>query len=60
LGKPPDDYLSTPGHYALDPYNIAKYPAADFTVERIGDLVDCHLSPLLGKAGSKSEEESAQ
>jgi len=28
------------GHYALDPVNIAAYPAADVTVERIGDLVD--------------------
>ena len=28
------------GHYALDPANIASYPAADITVERIGDLLD--------------------
>ena len=28
------------GHYALDPRNIAAYPAADLTVERIGDLVN--------------------
>lgn len=48
------------GHYALDPHNIANYPTADLTVELIGDLVDCDLSTLLGKAGSKSEEESAQ
>jgi FMN phosphatase YigB (HAD superfamily) len=41
------------GHYALDPYNIANYPAGDLTVERIGELVDCDLS-MLGKAGSKS------
>ena len=41
------------GHYAYDPYNIANYPAADLTVERIRDLVDCDLS-MLGKAGSKS------
>jgi FMN phosphatase YigB (HAD superfamily) len=38
------------GHYALDPHNIDKYPAADLTVERIGDLVDCDLSTLLGNA----------
>ena len=37
------------GHYALDPTNIDKYPAADVTVERIGDLVDCDLSTLLGR-----------
>ncbi len=27
------------GHYALDPKEIAAYPAADVTVERIGDLL---------------------
>ena len=36
------------GHYALDPHNIATYPAANFTVSRIGDLVDCDLEILLG------------
>ncbi len=28
------------GHYARDPREIAAYPAADLTVERIGDLLD--------------------
>jgi FMN phosphatase YigB (HAD superfamily) len=28
------------GHYAHDPKEIAAYPAADVTVERIGDLLD--------------------
>ena len=28
------------GHYALDPKEISAYPAADLTVERIGDLLD--------------------
>jgi FMN phosphatase YigB (HAD superfamily) len=27
------------GHYALDPEIIAKYPPADLTIERIGDLI---------------------
>ncbi len=36
------------GHYALDPYNVATYPPADVTVERIGDLVDYDLAQLLG------------
>jgi FMN phosphatase YigB (HAD superfamily) len=27
------------GHYALDPANLAAYPSADITVERIGDLI---------------------
>jgi hypothetical protein len=40
------------GHYALDPHNIDKYPAADLTVERIGDLVVCEPSILLGHAGT--------
>lgn len=28
------------GHYAVDAATVAKYPAADITVERIGDLLD--------------------
>ena len=40
--------------YRAGAANIANYPAADVTVERIGDLVDYDLSTLLGKAGSKS------
>ncbi len=28
------------GHYALDPAEVAKYPAADIEVERIGDLLE--------------------
>jgi len=35
------------GHYALDPGNIAAYPAADIAVERIGDLIDYELPALL-------------
>ena len=27
------------GHYALDPHNLATYPPADLSVERIGDLL---------------------
>ena len=38
------------GHYALDPKNIAAYPPADITVERIGDLVSYDLFALLGAA----------
>ena len=36
------------GHYALDPRNIIAYPAADLTVEGIGDLVNCDPSVLPG------------
>ena len=28
------------GHYALDPSIVSKYPAADISIERIGDLID--------------------
>jgi FMN phosphatase YigB (HAD superfamily) len=35
------------GHYALDPGNIADYPPADITLERIGELVKYDLSALL-------------
>lgn len=31
------------GHYALDPKELAAYPAADVTLERIGDLLDLSL-----------------
>jgi hypothetical protein len=36
------------GHYALDPKIIASNPAADITIQRIGDLVDYDLQTLLG------------
>jgi FMN phosphatase YigB (HAD superfamily) len=35
------------GHYALDSANVNAYPAADLTVERIGDLVAFDLPTLL-------------
>ncbi len=34
------------GHYALDPSNVTRYPPADLTVERIGDLADFDLAVL--------------
>ncbi len=40
------------GHYALDPGNIAAYPAADIAVERIGDLIGYALPTLLQKGTS--------
>ncbi len=36
------------GHYAFDTKEIAKYPAADITVERIGDMLDYDLPAFLG------------
>jgi FMN phosphatase YigB (HAD superfamily) len=38
------------GHYALDPETEAKYPAADVTIERIGDLMRYDLQALLAAA----------
>lgn len=39
------------GHYALDVVDVARYPAPDLTIERIGDLVEHHLDLLLTAAG---------
>ena len=36
------------GHYAFDPVSVANYPAADFTVAQIGDLIDFDVTQLLG------------
>jgi len=38
------------GHYALDPDAVARYPAADITVEHIGDLAHYDFSSLLDPA----------
>jgi len=38
------------GHYALDRKAIATYPSADITIERIGDLLNCDITALLGAA----------
>ena len=38
------------GHYAFDVADVARYPAPDLTIERIGDLVDHHLDGLLAAA----------
>lgn len=35
------------GHYALDSKEVAAYPSADITVERIGNLIDYDLADLL-------------
>jgi FMN phosphatase YigB (HAD superfamily) len=35
------------GHYALDPKVAAAYPAADITIERVGELVNYDLSDFI-------------
>jgi FMN phosphatase YigB (HAD superfamily) len=41
------------GHYAHDAAEIAKYPAADVTVERVGELLDYDLVKLLAAAAHR-------
>jgi FMN phosphatase YigB (HAD superfamily) len=43
------------GHYALDPHNTSTYTAADCWVDRIGDLVTCDFTALLGIARDRKE-----
>lgn len=37
------------GHYAFDEKEVAKYPPADISVDRIGDLLNYSLEQLTGK-----------
>ncbi len=39
------------GHYALDPENLAAYPQADITVERISDMINLDLSFIIPAKG---------
>jgi FMN phosphatase YigB (HAD superfamily) len=41
------------GHYAHDPANVGRYPAADCTVERIGDLLSLDIDALLAAPQSE-------
>ncbi len=42
------------GRYALDAVNIASYPQAQITIERIGDLVNCDPA-VFADAGNRSQ-----
>jgi FMN phosphatase YigB (HAD superfamily) len=42
------------GHYALDPQITSKYPPADISIQRIGDLLNYDLSALLGPTSSSA------
>ena len=46
------------GHYANDPLELARHPAADIGVERIGDLLELDLAPWLGPASSTTSQEN--
>ena len=39
------------GHYALDAEEVAKYPAPDITLQRIGELQNYSLEQILAAAG---------
>ncbi len=39
------------GHYAHDPQVLANFPAADISVDRIGDLLDCAAEVFLPRPG---------
>lgn len=51
LGKRLTTIFPRQGHYALDPHNVATYPPADLTIERIGDLLNYDLPALIGRTG---------
>ena len=38
------------GHYAVDQKNLEQYPAADLSIDRIGDLIDYDLAALTAAA----------
>jgi FMN phosphatase YigB (HAD superfamily) len=42
------------GHYALDPEIVRQYPAADISVDRIGELLDLDLSPRALLSGQQA------
>jgi len=42
------------GHYALDPEVLGKYPSAEVTIERIGDLLDIDMPARFGEALARS------
>jgi FMN phosphatase YigB (HAD superfamily) len=44
------------GHYALDSKNMAAYPPAALTVERIGDLVHYDLAAFLGRSTAATQD----
>jgi FMN phosphatase YigB (HAD superfamily) len=42
------------GHYALDPVVVAIQPAADFSIDRIGELVDLDFLPLITRPAKEA------
>lgn len=48
-GKKVNTIFPRQGHYAFDEKEIAKYPSADITIERIGDLLNLSVEKFLNK-----------
>ncbi|MHB1863662.1 MAG: HAD family hydrolase [Gemmatimonadaceae bacterium] len=48
------------GHYALDPHYTTGLPAADLTVERIGDLVNYDWAAQLGRRATVPPEQDGR
>ena len=42
------------GHYALDPVETTMQPAADFTIDHIGELVGLDFSPLITRPAKET------
>jgi hypothetical protein len=49
LGERLTTIFARQGHYALDAASVARYPAADMTIECIGDLAALDISKLPGQ-----------
>jgi len=45
--------LPRQGHYALDPANVGRYPAADCSIEAISDLLTHDIGALVGAASKE-------
>ena len=50
LGRSVTTVFPRQGHYATDPKALANYPAADISIDRIGELVELSLQDFLGAA----------
>jgi len=50
--------LPRQGHYAHDARILARYPPADLSVDRIGELLDCDMTLLLSAASAASGRRS--
>ena len=45
------------GHYAFDPKVLAQYPAADISLDRIGDLLNCDQAQLVVSGAARQQHQ---